>query len=337
MTQFKRLTVSIFILILSQISISQNKETYLKKVCYTENFLKTKTDSICFLTTINNSNLPKPTILFIQGSKPLPLIFYDDKEVNTIIPFDIKPYLKKYNFVVIARKGIPLIGSYEKDSNGYRKADGKIPEDYIKNDNLNYRVNQVKSVIAFLHKNNTVKKDSIFVVGHSEGYRVAAKAAENNNKISKLVCMSADPFNRITESILRERIECFKNDDDATSQNKIDKLISEYTNIEKDSKEFKNDIDFNNWASYNRHLSYESFKKFKNPMLIIYGTNDIGSTHNDLLPFLLPYKKITIKAYPDYGHNYEKREFDSNGKELESSYHWDDVFKDVTNWLLQKN
>lgn len=336
MNLLKSSVVLAFFLLFSQTSFSQNKEDYyLKKAGYTKTVITTKTDSISFLTSISNSILPKATILFIQGSNPLPIIFYDDKSVNSAIPFDVKLYLEKFNFVIIARKGIPLIGSYERDSKGYTTEKGNIPDDYIKNDNLNYRVNQVTTVIDYLFKNNSIKKDSLFVVGHSEGYRVAAKVAANNTKISKLVCMSADPFNRITEYILRERVQCFKNNDDSESQIKIDKLTSEYKNIEKDSKEFKDDIDFTNWASYNRTLSYENFKKFKNPILIIYGTNDIGSAHNDLLPFLLPKKNIKIKAYPDYGHNFEKQEFNLNKKETESTYHWDEVFKDIKAWLLQ--
>ena len=41
-------------------------------------------------------------------------------------------------------------------------------------------------------------------------------------------------------------------------------------------------------------------------------------------------------VYPDLDHNYNKKEIDKDGNELESSYHWDEVFKDIQNWLLKK-
>ncbi|WP_431243755.1 hypothetical protein ACQ9BO_04170 [Flavobacterium sp. P21] len=285
---------------------AQNKDEYfVNKANFAEKFIKIKKDTITFLISKSKSIINKPTILFIQGSGPLPIVFYDDKSVNSIIPFSIKEYSDKYNFVIIARKGIPLIGTYDKDATGYLNKQGKIPFEYTRNDNLEYRVWQVKQVLNYLHKN--FNKESIFVIGHSEGYRVASKLSENNRKISKLVCMSADPFNRITENILRERIGCFEKKDDVSSQLEIDKLIDDYKNLSRSKIEYKNSIGFVNWLSYNENFSYESLKKFKNPILIVYGGNDIGSIHNDLLPFLLPKTNITLKAYPNYGHNFEKK------------------------------
>ena len=87
--------------------------------------------------------------------------------------------------------------------------------------------------------------------------------------------------------------------------------------------------------SYNSELAFESLKKFSNPILVIYGTNDIAvSAHNDLLPFLLKDNNLTIKAYPDLDHNYFKKNYDKKGNLIDESYHWDDVFRDIANWLL---
>ena len=35
-------------------------------------------------------------------------------------------------------------------------------------------------------------------------------------------------------------------------------------------------------------------------------------------------------------HNFFKKEFDKEGKPLEDSYHWDRIFKDVVDWLLNE-
>ncbi|MET3022317.1 acyl-CoA thioester hydrolase/BAAT C-terminal domain-containing protein [Flavobacterium hydatis] len=313
---------------------AQNGEDYhLQKAGFDKITLKTKKDTIVFLMSKSESKVPKPTILFAQGSLPLPVIFYDQDISNSLIPFSIKEYSEKFNFVIIARKGIPLIGTYDKDANGYVDEKGEVPLEYTKNNNLGYRVSQVQTVINYLYNDKRVKKDSIFLIGHSEGYRVACKLAESDTKIAKLVCMSADPFNRVTESILRERVKGFGTNNDEASQLEIDNLIDDYKNIPASKITYKDDIKFNNWLSYNEHMSYESLRKFKKPILVVYGSADIGSAHNDLLPFLLPKNNIKLKAYPNYSHNYEKKEFDANGNPLEDSYHWDEVFKDVVNWL----
>lgn len=320
-------------LFLLSVNAQNGEDFHLQKAGFDKISLKSKNDTIVFLISKSDSKVPKPTILFIQGSLPLPVIFYDQEVSNSLIPFSIKEYSEKFNFIIIARKGIPLIGSYDKDANGYLDANGEVPLEYIKNNNLGYRVSQVQSVINYIHNDKRVIKDSIFVIGHSEGYRVACKLAESNTKIAKLVCMSADPFNRVTESILRERVKGFGINNDEASQLEIDNLIDDYKNIPVSKITYKDNVNFNNWLSYNEHMSYESLRKFKNPILVVYGSADIGSAHNDLLPFLLPKSNIKLKAYPNYSHNYEKKEFDANGNPLEDSYHWDEVFKDVVNWL----
>ena len=326
------LVVLVFI---STISKAQNSEAfYLQKSGFDKLEFKTNKDTITYLISKSKSITSKPVVLFVQGSQPLPLIFYDDKSANSIIPFSTKDYLEKFTFVIIARKGIPLIGTYDRDAKGYVNDKGEIPEDYTKNNNLNYRVNQVNTVLDQLAKNNNFKKDSIFVIGHSEGYRVVSKVAEKSNKIAKLVCMSADPFNRITESILRERIKSISSSNENLAQLEINKLIDTYKRIPLNKIEFKSNVGFKNWLSYNENLSYESLRKFKKPILIVYGTADIGSLHNDLLPFLLPENNLTLKAYPNYGHNFEKKEHKSNGESIQDSYHWDDVFQDVIKWLM---
>ncbi len=148
--------------------------------------------------------------------------------------------------------------------------------------------------------------------------------------------MSADPFNRIAEEVMRLRIESLSSKSDSIIQRKINDNIENFRKISKNSKEYENNSELYNSISYNSELSYQSLLKFKNPILVTYGTEDFGSLHNDLLPFLLRDKKLTLITYPDLGHNYNKKEIDKNGNELEITYHWNTVFKDIQNWLLKK-
>ena len=91
-----------------------------------------------------------------------------------------------------------------------------------------------------------------------------------------------------------------------------------------------------NWASYEKFTSVNSFFKYKNPLLVLYGSNDNKAFNNYLLPFILNKKNLELKIYPDLDHNFYKKEFDKEGKPLEDSYHWDRIFKDVVDWLLNE-
>ncbi|MCB9425926.1 MAG: hypothetical protein H6584_02685 [Flavobacteriales bacterium] len=320
-------TVVIFIAgLLPLIGSSQTiEDILLDNVGFSKIELLTKKDTITFLITKNDLKKPKPVIVFLQGSLPIPIIQNHQK---TIFPFEIKPYVDLCHFVIIARKGVLIQGDYDENE--------KISDEYHQNNNLYYRVNQVDEVIHYLRKQEFVDKSKIYVIGHSEGYRVGAKLAENNTDIAKLVCMSADPFNRSTEMILRERIKCFDQKNDSISNQKIDDYIRNYENKEEYKKQNLQNINFMNWYSYESELAYKSLEKYNAPILVVYGTNDIGSTNNYLLPYLLPNADLTLKSYSDYGHNYEKEEFDKEGNQLENSWHWDDVFKDVSEWLLSE-
>jgi hypothetical protein len=327
----------VFIILFSLNAFSQkNDDFYINQTGFSKISILSKKDTISFLTSSQEVKKPKPTILFLQGSLPLPIIFKDSIGASgTILPFSIDNYLAKFNFILIPRYGIPLIGSYEKDTNGFLDTNGKTPFEYTKNNNLKYRTFQAKTVIDYLYKQKWVQKDSIFVIGHSEGYRVAAKLSENNKKIAKVVCMSANPFNRIAEYIMKSRIETLSTVSDSLIQKEIDNDVEAFKNISDNIEEYRGNIELYNRMSYNSVLSYESLLKFPNPILVTYGTEDFGSLHNDLLPFLLRKKKLTMIVYPDLGHNYEKKEFDKKGNSIESSYHWDTVFRDIQNWLLK--
>ena len=317
---------------------AQNKEDkYIKKNGLQKITIFSKRDTIPFLITDYDIKKPKPIILFLQGSLAKPVIFKDSTGASvSAFPFYLDDYLAKFNFVIIPRYGVPIVGSYEKDTEGYLDINGKVPAGFIKNDNLKYRTFQAKTVLDYLYKQKWVRKDSIFVIGHSEGYRVAAKFSENNKKIAKLVCMSANPFNRIAEYIMRSRIETLSATSDSLIQKDIDDDVDSFKNIPDNIEEYRDDKDLYNRMSYNSELSYESLLKFPNPILVTYGTEDFGSLHNDLLPFLLRRKKLKLVAYPDLNHNYYKKAFDKEGKEIEGRDCWDAVFKDVQNWLLKK-
>ena len=287
-----------------------------------------KNDTITFSqNTINENN--KPTIVFVQGSLPIPLILKDNNDLWINFPFDHPKSNKAVNLLIINRKGVPLISEY----NDYEKFQNNPSKEYLENDNLYYRVFQVEEVLKYLKKQKWVDNNNIFLVGHSEGYRVVAKVAEKNPKIKKIACLAADPLNRISENIIRLQQENITLENDSLRVLKIYKEINDYKNI-KNFNVMENDM--MNFVSYNENPPINSFKKYKNPVLISYGTNDVRAFNNNLLPLLIKKKNLELKIYPDLDHNFFKKEFDKEGNPLEGSSHWDRVFKDVVDWLLNE-
>lgn len=299
---------------------------FIKEIIYCKN------DTITYLhNKLTDKNSKKPLIVFVQGSKGFPLLFTHERGIGCIMPFNYKDYLVKYNFVIISRKGIPLVGQYDKD--GYVDDRGNIPLGFKKHDNLDYRSFQLEQVLKVLNKKKWVDKKKIFIIGHSEGYRVVAKVAEKNKYASKLVFMSADPFNRVAEYVVRNRLECFFSDKDSIYQSEIDQSLKDATEMKSEKNVASDDYDLKNWLSYNSSVTYNSLKKVQKPSLIVYGTDDVVSFNNDVLNFLLDRKTFKILALPNLDHNYFKQEFDEHGKPKEKSFHWDDVFKMVVHWL----
>ncbi len=287
-----------------------------------------KNDTITFIQNTSNKN-NKPTIVFVQGSLPISLILKDNNDLWINLPFDYTKFDKDVNLIIINRKGVPLISEY----NDYSKLQNNPSNKYLKNDNLYYRVFQVEEVLKYLKKQKWIEKEKLFIVGHSEGYRVAAKVAERNPKIKKIACLAADPLNRISENIIRLQQENIALENDSIRVSKIYKEINDYKNLKNFNVKEK---DMMNFVSYNENPPINSFKKYKNPVLISYGTNDVRAFNNNLLPLIIDKKNLYLKIYPDLDHNFYKKEFDKEGKPLEDSYHWDRIFKDVVDWLLNE-
>jgi esterase/lipase len=201
------------------------------------------------------------------------------------------------------------------------------PNEFKKFDNLNYRVFQANEVINYLKQNQNTQE--IYVVGHSEGYRVASKLSEINQNINKMICLSSNPFSRSVENILLKSTENYLYENDASRINQIeDEYFYNYLVNEDSSKD-------ENYYSYNKHLPLDSFKKFKKPLLIAFGSNDLSSSLNLFLPFILvDQQNISVKSYPDLGHNFEKKTINKNDS-AQTTYFWDAVFEDCVRWLLE--
>ena len=85
--------------------------------------------------------------------------------------------------------------------------------------------------------------------------------------------------------------------------------------------------------SFNSKQPILDLFKIKVPLLMIYGTADIGAIGCRLLPLFLVDTdvKYVLKAYPNYEHNYFLVK--DNGERILEEYHFDKVFNDVLKWF----
>ena len=289
-----------------------------------------KNDTINFIkiSTKDNKNHLKSTVIFVVGSKPSPLILNINDEQESYqsfyIPFNPYTYLDQFNFILIQRKGCPIAFDYDK-INDLTENPTAI---YSKNDHLDYRVFQVNEVVKYIKKNKKEYYNKLFLVGHSEGYYIATKVAHISKKVDKIVCLSGHPFSRSCEFVYKNSAVNYYNSADSKRIETMESEILYYKQIRKNPKE-----DYNFYA-YNNNLAIKSLEKIKIPIFIGFGSNDIAPSLNLFIPYILPNKEnITIKPYPDLDHNFINTTYDEKGTILKESFHWDDVFKDIVGWL----
>jgi len=75
------------------------------------------------------------------------------------------------------------------------------------------------------------------------------------------------------------------------------------------------------------------------PIYICYGTADLSSSLNDLLPIEFASRgktNLTLKPYLDYDHTFFQLVRDDKGKVIDKVYKGDEVAGEYMNWLNKK-
>lgn len=348
----KRLLFLIFLLSIKSQLYSQQTyaDTLIKDLGFKRHFIIEKKDTLHFISTISKMTSPKPTVVFVQGSLGMPLIMYDSNGIAPVPPLSMEPYREQFNIVIISRRGLPLAAPHSQIRRGigYTLKNGDIPTQYILNDNLGSRVRDLGMVVEYLKKQKWVKSDSIFLLGHSEGYRVVAKYSSTAKAVRKIACLSANPFSRLRDEEIALRKKSMIYDTnlpfDSLCQTKIDSLhnlfLQNWSHPKVTFKDEEWDAMFKyNWLSYLQDIPYTNLLKCNMPILVAYGSKDLGSLDNDLLPYIFAAnnkKNLTLKVYPNLEHSFLKNEYNEKGELVNQDFLLDKVFKDVLEWFLKK-
>jgi hypothetical protein len=334
----------IFILLisLSQLTFSQkgkiinNQSTSFK--------ISDKNEKIEFNVFDTELTQKKPIFLWCQGSLPYP-IYVNSKEEGIwligggISNFDVSKIVKNYHLVIISMPQTPLIADEKEINESYwyfgNSKDKNIPTlEFQKVDYLENYVNRGLKVLKFLKKQNWVDNSKLIVAGSSQGSKVATKIAVANKNVTKLGLFSANPFGRIDQNIRDYRKDA--------EQNRItwDKANE---GIEKEYQIFRDAYDPKKLAEKPNLIAWKSFSvpllddwlNLNKPIYLAYGTHDIASDLNDIVPlyFIREHKdNLTLKRYLNLEHNFFAVE---NGRPNHEKPHWEGVMNDFVAWTLK--
>ncbi|SDD37540.1 alpha/beta hydrolase family protein [Williamwhitmania taraxaci] len=314
-------------------------------ICLKDSSKSTISDSIRFVVNISLGK-PKPLLLFIQGSGNGSIIFKGDGfSFSLLSSFTTDSLIAKYTCVLIGKPFTALVSDMDGLSKTYDTTQRSFTQ-FQYEDCLSYYVKSATQVLEYMAQQPYVDSTRMFVVGHSQGYAVAAKlAADYPRRIKKVACLSAGIFDRQSGTIMhireQERGGIITHD---KAQEYINAIYEHYSGLkqyveEKLAREsgYAPEIaSYMNSYSFDYEPALNNLLKIRIPLLVIYGTNDLGSLDNDLLPLFFTRAgkvNLTMKCYPGYDHNFFSYDCDSEGKVVKENFNWPEVFLFVSNWL----
>lgn len=299
--------------------------------------LPTPVDTVGYIQLRADTLTPKPTMLFLQGSLPVPLIVDFEQERglyrHVLLPFDYAQYLDEYHIVVIAMPHTPILANSNQLDGQYCVVTDKAEPNsfssaYLRANVLDNYVRRTLTVLRHLQTQPWVDADNIHIVGHSQGAKIAAVVAAEEPSVASVSLLSFNPYGRFDERVRKER-ESLKLGRVSPEEyrERTDQLYERWQHIVEDSTNFM--AGNNAWISFS--IDYTPFLlKIEMPVLVAYGTADLSAENCDLLPlkFIRAGKNnLTLKPYPNWDHNF----FDPNNRE--SGPNWDLVMNEVVLWI----
>lgn len=303
-----------------------------------------KGDTINILKADTGLVKKKPTIIFCQGSLPIPLVI-DLGGNGMFIPslnnFDYHGLSKKYNFIVISMPHTPpVVPAYMLNTHHQYVPDTakqtKFDELYLRDNYLDKYLERAKSVLKYLKKQKWVDATNISVFGHSQGSYVALKLAEQNPSIRAVGYAGGNPSGRFSLFIRQQRRAVISGNITAEEgQKNIDGYYELWKSYCKGiNPEGGNSDRAKTWTSFTMPL-WDDLIRLKAPIFITYGTKDLESTEScELLPIYFEKARKTnylMKPYVGCGHNFE--EISSEGVSDYSKMHWVDVMSNFVEWM----
>ncbi|HET6243798.1 MAG: hypothetical protein H0V01_11755 [Bacteroidetes bacterium] len=318
---------------------AKNKPSISRKIDGIDVFsysIYTENDTIEYIKIGTDTLSSKPIILFLQGSLPVPLIFdfVDFKHIN--IPFEYSEFIAYYHLIEISMPKTPIVAGQKNLNQEYcyivdTVKENTFKQEYLKDNYLENYVNRTNQVISDLQKKEWFKNDSIHLIGHSQGAKIAAVVASENSNISTVSLLGFNAFGRYDEYVRRERQKLKTNKITGEEyKSNIDELYERWTEINQKPKDFEN----GNNSITTFSIDYIPYLLNINiPIFVGYGTEDIILENCDLLPIsFIQHQKsnLTLKPYVGLDHNFF--EVKDGRPDFKNRNHWTDVIKEIIEW-----
>ena len=312
-------------------------------------------DSIRYIVS-KPFNPENPTTFFSQGSGNYPvLIYYDynkDSSWNYVLmpPFHVKDYVENYNFVVIAKPGTPICKLYPEEMPLIDTAFGNY-QMFYRHDFLDYYVAQLNQVVDIIRKKSN-KNAPFFFIGNSQGGDVVTKFAEKYpKKVQRLILKATSVLDRTLERVFEYRLLADKLEmSSEEAQERINMVYEHYQWKHDYLAKFTHKFDsikspYNdevwhyavmNDAIWNSEIILPKLQHMNMPILVVYGTADLKSRANDILPhFFTLWDKNNLTMLPiiDADHTFVKTIIDKKTGEKKQEYIGDEVFAKIEKWL----
>ncbi|WP_108124776.1 hypothetical protein [Saccharospirillum mangrovi] len=276
-----------------------------------------------------NSGKAKHLVLFIQGTDPFPIFFYQST-ANGLrfiksFPDDDQRLNDDYRYAVVAKPGLSGIrewGHFE------------VPDEYQRANYRQRRIRDIVQVIAHIQQHELEPGGQIIVYGHSEGAQIAASLARNNDQITHLGFWSGNVLNNFYEFALFERLAALQGQQsDADAHQHIMELLDWYRSILADPESTElDDWGYTNrrWSSY-RHAPSEDLLALDIPIYAQFATEDESTPIETA--YLLPVQflsagKTNLDFHVCLGCDHSYVEPLAEG----SIDHWPAVFDDFMHW-----
>lgn len=332
----KRFVFILTILVIGTHSFGQTKTP--QEFGFRHLIFKYQTDNVDILikSKKGEENIRKPLFFFCQGSLPMPLIKYHEKDIYGVFPFNPDSLSVKYHLVIVSKPYIPVIADYTtlSPSFNYIDSSGKFPKGYSDRNLLSYYVPRNIEILKFLQKQKWIATTQLVVAGHSEGSTVAAKMAVEFKKITHLIYAGGNPMGRIMSIIGQSRVNETNTDSTRFGEEEIkywEAVVKNKTNMD----DSQGDTHRATYEFSQPPIKY--LEKINIPVLVAYGTKDWSAPFNDFMrvDFIRQGKNnFTFKPYVGTEHNFFP--LTNENKPNYDIFNWDKVANDWLKWLSEK-
>lgn len=295
--------------------------------------IHTPTDTINYIKVGTDTVTAKPTILFLQGSLPSPLIFDMGSFKHINLPFDHATLASDYNVVEISMPKTPVEAGEDHLNADYDYVpDTASPRSfspaYLNANYLENYVDRADQVIADLMTKSWVMMDSLILIGHSQGAKIAAVVAAGNKHVACVALLGFNAYGRYDEMVRRER-ERLKSGQvsDEEYLADMDSLYQRWKDISATPNDAENG--HLNWTTFS--IDYIPYlMKIQAPVFIGYGTGDLGAANCDLLPLeFISHGKTNYTLKPYFGMDHNFFDLKDGESDRKGEGHWTEVVQDV--------